>query len=81
MSRSRAANVGAPLPETPSFTVTYLEPETVDAEPLPEEFSSSRLRHSLLVFGAVAVVVVAVVVLVPGLASLRERFAGAEAEL
>ena len=32
-------------------------------------------------FGAVAVVVVAVVVLVPGLASLRERFAGAEAEL
>ena len=65
------------MPETPSFTVNSLE--TVEAEPLPEEFSSSRLRHSLLVLGAVAVVVVAVVVLAPGLASLRERFAGAEA--
>ena len=65
------------MPETPSFTVNSLE--TVEAEPLPEEFSSSRLRHSLLVLAAVAVVVVAVVVLAPGLASLRERFAGAEA--
>jgi uncharacterized membrane protein YbhN (UPF0104 family) len=65
------------VPETPSFTVNSLE--TVEAEPLPEEFSSSRLRHSLLVLAAVAVVVVAVVVLAPGLASLRERFAGAEA--
>jgi uncharacterized membrane protein YbhN (UPF0104 family) len=64
------------VPETPSFTVNSLE--TVEAEPLPEEFSSSRLRHSLLVLAAVAVVVVAVVVLAPGLASLRERFAGAE---
>jgi uncharacterized membrane protein YbhN (UPF0104 family) len=65
------------VPETPSFTVNSLE--TVEAEPLPEEFSSSRLRRSLLVLVAVAVVVVAVVVLAPGLASLRERFAGAEA--
>ena len=65
------------MPETPSFTVNSLE--TVEAEPLPEEFSSSRLRHSLLVLAAVAVVVIAVVVLAPGLASLRERFAGAEA--
>jgi len=65
------------VPETPSFTVNSLE--TVEAEPLPEEFSSSRLRHSLLVLAAVAVVVIAVVVLAPGLASLRERFAGAEA--
>ena len=67
------------MPPTPSFTVNYLEPETVAAEPLPEQFSSSRLRHSLLVIAAVAVVVVAVVVLVPGLGSLREKFAGAEA--
>jgi uncharacterized membrane protein YbhN (UPF0104 family) len=65
------------VPETPSFTVNSLE--TVEAEPLPEEFSPSRLRHSLLVLAAVAVVVVAVVVLVPGLESLRERFAGAKA--
>jgi uncharacterized membrane protein YbhN (UPF0104 family) len=80
MYRARAANVGPPpVPETPSFTVNYLEPEAVEAEPLPEEFSSSRLRHSLLVLAAVAMVVVAVVVLVPGLESLRERFAGAEA--
>ena len=65
------------MSETPSFTVNSLE--TVEAEPLPEEFSSARLRHSLLVLAAVALVVVAVVVLAPGLASLRERFAGAEA--
>jgi uncharacterized membrane protein YbhN (UPF0104 family) len=50
----------------------------VDAEPLPEELSSSRLRHSLLILGAIALAVVAVVVLVPGLASLRDRFAGAQ---
>jgi uncharacterized membrane protein YbhN (UPF0104 family) len=80
MSRAARLTLAAPpVPETPSFTVNYLEPETVEAEPLPEEFSSSRLRHSLLVLAAVAVAVVAVVVLAPGLASLRERFAGAEA--
>jgi uncharacterized membrane protein YbhN (UPF0104 family) len=78
MSRPARLTLAAPpVPETPSFTVNSLE--TVEAEPLPEEFSSSRLRHSLLVLAAVAVVVVAVVVLAPGLASLRERFAGAEA--
>src|SRR3954447_13932222 len=60
------------------FTVEYFEPTPVEAEPLPEEFSSSRLRKSLLILGAVAVAVVALVVLVPGLASLRDSFRGAE---
>jgi uncharacterized membrane protein YbhN (UPF0104 family) len=62
----------------PSFTVEYLEPAEVVAEPLPDEFSASRLRRSLLVLAAVVLVVAAAVVLVPGLGSLRERFMGAE---
>jgi uncharacterized membrane protein YbhN (UPF0104 family) len=59
-----------------ALTVEYLEPD-VEAEPLPEEFSPSTLRRSLLILGAIVIVVVAVVVLVPGLASLRDRFGGA----
>jgi len=65
----------------PSFTVEYLEPVAIEAESLPEEFSASRLRRSLLVLGAVVAVVVAAIVLVPGLGSLRDRFTGARAEL
>ena len=66
------------MSERPSFTVEYLEPVEIEAEPLPDEFSPSRLRRSLLVFAAVVLVVVAAVVLVPGLGSLRERFMGAQ---
>src|SRR5215210_6299149 len=62
----------------PSFTVEYLEPVEIEAEPLPDEFSASRLRRSLLTVAAIVVVVVAVIVLIPGLGSLRERFNGAE---
>jgi uncharacterized membrane protein YbhN (UPF0104 family) len=62
----------------PSFTVEYFEPEVVDAEQLPEEFSTSHLRRSLLLIATIALVVVALIVLVPGLASLRDRFAGAQ---
>src|SRR3954463_3865343 len=61
----------------PTLTVEYLEPE-VEVEGAPEEFSPSRLRRSLLTVGVIALVVVGVIVLVPGLASLRERFAGAQ---
>ena len=61
----------------PSFTVEYLEPVAIEAEPLPDEFSGSRLKRSLLILGAIVVVVVALIVLVPGLSSLRERFNGA----
>jgi uncharacterized membrane protein YbhN (UPF0104 family) len=64
--------------ERPAFTVEYLEPAEIEAEQLPDEFSSRRLRRSLLVLGAIVVVVVSVIGLVPGLGSLRERFAGAE---
>jgi uncharacterized membrane protein YbhN (UPF0104 family) len=65
------------MSERPSFTVEYLDPIAVSAEPLPEQFSGSRMRRSLLVLGAIVLVVVAAIVLVPGLGSLRDRFAGA----
>jgi uncharacterized membrane protein YbhN (UPF0104 family) len=61
----------------PSFTVEYLEPVVLEAEPLPDEFSGSRLKRSLLIVGAIVVVVAALIVLVPGLGSLRDRFDGA----
>src|SRR5581483_9549182 len=58
--------------------VTYLESEPVEAEPMPQELSRSRVRRSLLVLAVVAIVVVALLTLVPGLASLREAFKGAK---
>src|SRR4051795_9456713 len=61
----------------PVLTVEYLDPE-IDAEPLPDELSPSTLRRSLLILGGIVLVVVALIVLVPGLASLRDRFAGAQ---
>jgi uncharacterized membrane protein YbhN (UPF0104 family) len=51
---------------------------TIEAEPLPDEFSAARLRRSLALFAGIVLVVVAAIVLVPGLGSLRDRFAGAE---
>jgi uncharacterized membrane protein YbhN (UPF0104 family) len=66
------------MSDTPALTVTYLEP-TVEAEALPDEFSPSSLRRSLLTIGAIALAVAAVIVLVPGFGSLRDRFAGARA--
>ena len=62
----------------PGVTVEYLEPVEIEAEPLPDDFAPSRLRRSLLVLAAVVLVVAAAVVLLPGLASLRSRFMGAE---
>jgi uncharacterized membrane protein YbhN (UPF0104 family) len=62
----------------PTFTVEYVETVGEAAEPLPDEFSPSRLRRSLILLGAVAAAVVALVVLVPGLGSLREKFMGAQ---
>jgi uncharacterized membrane protein YbhN (UPF0104 family) len=62
-----------------ALSVEYLEPEVV-AEPLPDELSTSNLRRSLLTIGAIVIAVVAVIVLVPGLGSLRERFTGARPE-
>jgi uncharacterized membrane protein YbhN (UPF0104 family) len=57
----------------------YLEP-VVEAEALPDEFSPSSLRRSLLIVGAIVIGVVALIVLVPGLGSLRQRFMGAQPE-
>ena len=70
------------MSDRPEFTVEYLEPPVgIEAEPLPEDFSSSRLRRSLLILGAIVLVVVAAIMLVPGLGSLRERFDGRAARL
>jgi uncharacterized membrane protein YbhN (UPF0104 family) len=55
-----------------------LDPADLAAESLPEEFSASRLRRSLLVLVIVLVAVVAAVSLLPGLGSLRSRFSGAQ---
>jgi uncharacterized membrane protein YbhN (UPF0104 family) len=67
------------MSDRPEFTVEYLEPPVgIEAEPLPEDFSPSRLRRSLLILGAIVLVVIAAIVLIPGLSSLRERFDGAK---
>jgi uncharacterized membrane protein YbhN (UPF0104 family) len=62
----------------PSFSVEYIQPVAVEPEALPDEFSPSRLRRSLVLLAAVVLVVVAAIVLVPGLGSLRGRFTGAQ---
>src|SRR5215207_2517056 len=64
--------------ERPSFTVEYIEPVVVEAEPLPEEFSARSLKRSLLILAAIVAVIAAAIALLPGLDSLRERFTGAE---
>jgi len=51
----------------------------IDAEPIPEEFTASRMRRSILIVVAIVLVAVGLLVLVPGLASLRHRFEGAKA--
>src|SRR3954471_24123835 len=65
----------------PPFTVEYIEPVEIDAEPLPDEFSASRLRRGLIFLALIVVAVAALIVLIPGLASLRDRFSGAQPEL
>jgi uncharacterized membrane protein YbhN (UPF0104 family) len=64
----------------PSFTVEYLDPVAIEAEPLPDEFSASHLRRSLLILAAIVLVVAAAIALIPGLGSLRDRFNGAQPE-
>jgi uncharacterized membrane protein YbhN (UPF0104 family) len=64
--------------EPPIFEVEYIELPMAPAEPLPAEFSASRMRRSLLVLGGIVLVVAAAIVLLPGLGSLRDRFAGAQ---
>jgi uncharacterized membrane protein YbhN (UPF0104 family) len=61
----------------PVVAVEYLEP-MVEAEALPDEFSPSNLRRGLLIVGGVVIAVAALIVLVPGLGSLRDRLAGAQ---
>src|SRR3954469_2509399 len=66
------------MSESPPFDVEYIELPMAPAEPLPAEFSASRMRRSLLVLGGIVLVVAAAIVLLPGLGSLRDRFAGAQ---
>jgi uncharacterized membrane protein YbhN (UPF0104 family) len=53
---------------------------SAEAEPLPDGFSRSRVRRSLLVLVAVAIIVIAALTLLPGLSSVRDSFRGAKAE-
>jgi uncharacterized membrane protein YbhN (UPF0104 family) len=66
------------MSERPSFTVEYISPSVIDAEPLPEEFSPSRLKRSVAIVAGVVVAIGAAILLLPGLGSLRERFDGAQ---
>ena len=66
------------MSERPNFTVEYLEPVEMEAEPLPDGFSASRLRRSLLIVAAATVAIGAAIVLLPGLSSLRSQFMGAK---
>lgn len=50
----------------------------LDAEPIPEEFSSKNIGRSVAIVVAIVAVVIALVVLLPGLASLRDRFEGGD---
>jgi uncharacterized membrane protein YbhN (UPF0104 family) len=50
------------------------------ADPLPEEFEASSVRRHALIIAGIALAVVAVIVLVPGLGDIRESFANAQAE-
>jgi uncharacterized membrane protein YbhN (UPF0104 family) len=50
-----------------------------DDLPEPPEFDGNHIRRRLIVLGAVIVAIVAAITLVPGLASLRSRFAHAQA--
>ncbi len=52
----------------------------LDAAPLPSEVSPNRVRRAVLRIAAVCVVVVAVVVLTPGLSGIRNRFTHAQAD-
>ena len=63
------------MSDAPTFVVEYLEEALV--EPMPEEFSPSRVRRALFVLAAVIVVVAVVVALLPGLGAVREAFSGA----
>jgi uncharacterized membrane protein YbhN (UPF0104 family) len=74
----RATPEDSDMTERTEIEVTYLEPPEIHAEPLPQEFSKSRLRRSLLGLLAVAAAVVALLLLLPGLSSLRDNFAGAK---
>jgi len=65
--------------ERPNFSVEYLEPPApIEAEPLPDEFSPSSLKRSLLILGAIVAALTVAILTLPGLDSLRERFSGAQ---
>jgi uncharacterized membrane protein YbhN (UPF0104 family) len=60
-------------------TAHDLELIPLDREPLPDSFARSRVRRSLFVVATLAVAVIALLALLPGLASVREAFRGADA--
>jgi uncharacterized membrane protein YbhN (UPF0104 family) len=67
------------MSEHPRFTVEYIDPPgAIDAEPLPEEFSARSLKRSLLILGLIVAVITVLILTLPGLDSLRDRFSGAD---
>src|SRR5262249_28726590 len=58
-------------------TTDHVKLISAEAEPLPEGLSRSSVRRSLLVLAAVAIIVIVLVTLLPGLASVRDAFRGA----
>ncbi len=47
-------------------------------DPLPDQLSTSKFRHGLLVIAAVAAIVCVLILLLPGLSAVRTSFSGAE---
>lgn len=66
------------MDEKHAFTVTYIDPVELDPDPLPEEFSKRRMRRSLLIVAAITALAIVLILLLPGLSSLRESFSGAD---
>src|SRR5690349_8105976 len=53
-----------------------VRPEDI-AEPMPSETSWPRIRRSILVLGAIGAAIAAAIAFLPGLGSIRDRFADA----
>lgn len=63
----------------PALSVHYLQ-ATPPAEPMPDEYSARHLGRGALILAAVGAAVIAAVVLLPGLGSLRDTFSEARPE-
>ena len=67
-----------PMSQRPTVTASHLQTLKLDPEPLPRDLSAPRQRRSLIVLTAIIAAVITVILLLPGLSSLRQNFAGAK---